>query len=243
MLPEKANATEATDLAHALDAATRSVKAREDGETKRREDEAATRKKSDAMRRLAGELGERYSPARTKLDAYQVYHDRQREAVARLRGLDLGELMASGRGLLFYGTVGTGKDHLLAAMLYQAAWKHDASCRWVNGLEVYGAFRDRIDTHQRDEDYFRQLWEPQVLAISDPVPPVGNPSAWDTSNLYRLIDRRYRAMKSTWASMNTSSEADSDAKLTEPVFDRLREGAEVFACFWPSFRERRRVEP
>ena len=41
-----------------------------------------------------------------------------------MRALDLPSIVARGAGLIFYGPVGTGKDHLLAVMLYQAAGKH-----------------------------------------------------------------------------------------------------------------------
>jgi hypothetical protein len=78
------------------------------------------------------------------------------------------------------------------------------------------------------------------LAISDPIPPVGEPTAWNLGQLYRLLDRRYRDLKQTWVTLNALSIEDADAKLSAPMFDRLREDAELFACFWPSFRERRK---
>ena len=37
------------------------------------------------------------------------------------------------------------------------------------------------------------------------MPPVGNLSAWDVGNLYRLLDRRYRAMRPTWVSKSQMS--------------------------------------
>jgi hypothetical protein len=46
-------------------------------------------------------------------------------------------------------------------------------------------------------------------------------------------------MKSTWVSLNANSPEEADAMLSAAVFDRLREGAELFGCFWPSFRERK----
>ena len=150
----------------------------------------------------------------------------------------IGEFVTSSRGLVLLGTVGTGKDHLLAALLYAAA-RSGHSARWVNGQEVFGQFRDRIDTGKADEQHFRELCAPAVLGISDPIPPVGQAGAWDLGNLYRLLDRRYRAMKATWVTINAQSADDADAKLSEPVFDRLRDGAEIVTCCWPSYRERR----
>jgi hypothetical protein len=64
------------------------------------------------------------------------------------------------------------------------------------------------------------------------------PTDWSTSQLFRLFDNRYRNLKSTWATINALSIEDADEKLSAPVFDRLRDNAELFPCFWPSFRER-----
>jgi DNA replication protein DnaC len=190
---------------------------------------------------VAKDLGRRYSHERIgDLARYQVYHVDQHATVERLRGLlgDFPTMVKEGRGLLFYGMVGTGKDHLLACALYHAA-AIGTDCRWVNGQEVYGQFRDRMDTGQREEELFAKFFKPTVLAISDPIPPVGDPSAWNVAQLYRLLDRRYREMKSTWVSLNAVSLEDADAKLSSPVFDRLQECCELFPCFWPSFRERK----
>ena len=192
------------------------------------------------MERLAADLGDRYSPRAATLETFGVYHANQRpviDGLLRLRDT-LAEHVRVGAGIVLYGTVGTGKDHLLAAMLYAAA-ALPTTTRWINGQELFGSFRDRIDTGQRDEDQFRELCAPQVLGISDPIPPVGQPGAWDVGNLYRLLDRRYRSCKSTWVSLNAGSVEDADDKLSQPVFDRLRDGAEIFRCFWPSYRERK----
>lgn len=191
------------------------------------------------LSRLANLLGPRYAPELVRLDRFEVYDKRQAPILERLLELvpKLRELAELGEGLVFFGATGTGKDHLLAAMLYAAA-KCGIACSWLNGQDLYGTFRDRMDTGEREEDLIRQLAGPQVLAISDPIPSVGQPSPYNLMQLYRLLDRRYRALKSTWVSMNALSVEDADAKLSAPVFDRLRESAQLFPCFWPSYRER-----
>lgn len=194
----------------------------------------------ETVKDLSKVLGPRYSASRCGLKTFDLYHLDQKPVLARLQALEpkLVEFVQRGQGLIFLGSVGTGKDHLMASMLHAAA-EAGLRCSWVNGQEIFGQFRDRIDTGQRDEDYFRQLTLPAVLGISDPIPPVGSPSAWDINNLYRLVDRRYCACKSTWISLNAESTDEADRKLSEPVFDRLRESAEIFNCFWPSYRERK----
>ncbi len=207
--------------------------------------EYAARKTRLRVHNLALQLGARYSPARVSLDRFRIYHDAQKPVLDRLRALAprLVELVGQGRGLIFFGPVGTGKDHLLAALLYAVAEAivEEKPCHWVNGQEVFGQSRDRMKADLLEGELIQELARPQVLAISDPVPAVGELSAWNVGLLYRVLDRRYREMKATWASLNALSVEDADAKLSAPVFDRLREGAELFPCFWPSWRERRAV--
>lgn len=188
--------------------------------------------------RLAQQLGERYSPRRCSLDTYEVYDAKQKPVVARLKALDLSALVESGCGVMLYGSIGTGKDHLLAAMLYSAAAAGVDPIAWTNGQEVFGAFRDGIDSGKAESTLLAELSAPSLLAISDPIPPRGQPSAWNVQQLYRLLDRRNRSMKSTWVTLNAMSPEDAEAKLSGPVFDRLAEGAVKLPCFWQSHRER-----
>lgn len=191
--------------------------------------------------KLRDDLGGRYDFARVQLEHYEVYHDQQTSVLARLNRLTprLPEIVKAGCGLIFLGTVGTGKDHLLAAMLYLAAGRHELKARWLNGQEFYGTLRDRMDSGRSEDEFLRRWTEPVILGISDPTPAVGRPSPWNLLQLGRLIDRRYRALRSTWITLNAVSVEEAEEKLTSPVFDRLKEGAEIFTCDWPSYRERR----
>ncbi len=195
------------------------------------------------VRALADCLGKRYGPDMARLDTFLAGTPEQKSVLARLRAFvqALPEHVATGRGLLLYGLVGTGKDHLLAAALYESA-RLGYSTRWVNGQEIYGRFRDAIDGGQRESDILAELTGPQVLGISDPIPPVEKPTPYNLQQLYRLLDKRYREMKCTWVSLNAVTPEDADAKLSAPIFDRLRDGAELVRCFWPSYRERSRLK-
>lgn len=211
-------------------------------------DREAREKERDAKQRLAhlaGRLGKRYTPALASLDSFKLYHVKQRDAIATLRGFvaDIAGAVKEARGLVLFGTVGTGKDHLLAAMLYAAA-NAGYGCHWMNGQEIFSKFRDGMDTGERESSLMASFVTPQVLGISDPIPPVFDPSkpnAWRAELLYRVLDARYRDCKPTWVSLNAKSPEDADSKLSEPVFDRLQHNAEFVPCFWPSFRERKGV--
>lgn len=205
-----------------------------------REHEKTSRERTYAIGHLANQLGPRYAPERCDLAKYEIYHDKQKDALATVKKIGDGieTLIGNAGGVIFYGPIGTGKDYFLAWLMYQAITT-GASCRWINGQEIFGNFRDRMDTGQRDEDFFRELATPRVLGISDPIPPMGQPGAWDIGNLYRLLERRYRAMKCTWVTINAMTLEEADDKLSGPIFDRLRHEAISVPCFWPSYRERK----
>lgn len=208
-------------------------------EMSKHEQARAERDKLLAVDALERSMGKRYSERATDLGNYQIYHAEQKNVLVRIKDFldDLEAHVQLGHGLMFFGPVGTGKDHLLAACLYVAV-RHGMTCHRVNGQDFYGSFRDAMDGKVSESDVLRPLIEPQILAISDPIPPIGEPTAWNTMQLYRLLDRRYCNTKPTWVSLNAPSPAEAEAKLSSPVFDRLRHGAEIIKCFWPSFRQR-----
>lgn len=202
----------------------------------RREQESKTKK---ATSNLAGDLGKRYTPREACLQKFQVYHPSQTEVLNKLKGINLAELIDRGGGLIFLGPVGTGKDMLAAALMYQTIHAHQRTCRSINGREWFGKVRDSIGSAQLEEGLVNPLFLPDVLTISDPVSSSGQDlTGWQMDCLYRVINGRYKHRRSTWITLNAASIEDADKKLSAPVFDRLLEQSVVLQCFWPSHRER-----
>lgn len=199
------------------------------------------RRRADQVAELSHTLGKRYSPDRVQIEGFEVYDAKQTPIIAAVKKIasELPTLVANGESLIWYGPVGTGKDHMMAYLLYVAAG-HGIDCKWVNGVQVYSTIRDRIDSGRLESELLNELARPTVLAISDPIPPARKPSDFNVEQLYILMDRRSRDAKSTWVNFNAASENDAYEKLSAPVFDRLRDGARIFPCFWPSYRERRK---
>ena len=201
---------------------------------------ARARHAAAALATLTRDLGKRYSPERASLDTYHVICPEQSEALRKARAIaaDLDGLVKRGEGIVFFGAVGTGKDHLQAALLYEAA-RLGHSCRYVNGQELCGRLRGAIGGNGSEEKIIAELTTPQILAISDPTPPTGELNAWRTEFIYRLVNARYCGLKSTWATINAAEPSEIDEKLSAPVWDRLQEAATLIPCFWPSHREKR----
>jgi len=188
---------------------------------------------------LKAQLGDRYSPDLVALDKFRVYDPsgRQAAALASMREFiaNMEAVLRETRGLVLYGSVGTGKDHLLAAALYHVA-SAGIPAAWGSGEQIYLRIRDSMDSGEREEKILDTWLRPVVLGISDPVTPNGALSEWDARVLARLLDCRYRALRPTWLTMNAKDEADAKAILTPLIWDRFQEAAEIIHCYWPSFR-------
>lgn len=141
-----------------------------------------------------------------------------------------------GGNVILYGPPGTGKDHLLVALMREAC-KAGMSVVWVNGMKLFERRRDAIDTDIRERDILAEFSGPDVLAISDPVPPWGDLEKGQAEFLFRLIDRRYRDMKPVWVTANVADGKDAEKRIGAQVIDRLRDGGLALECRWPSYRK------
>jgi DNA replication protein DnaC len=186
-------------------------------------------------RKLAEDLGKRYAPDRVTLDNYELYHPEQERVLARLRKIaaDIGNFVKEGRGLILWGTVGTGKDHLLAATMYAAAGK-GFSCRWTSGHDYYAACRNPSPAEYLDLKNYESA---HVLGISDPAAVAGQTTDWSLQQLYRVVDNRNREMQPTWITINAQEVGDIAPAIGDAAWSRLQERAEVLRCMWEDYRE------
>lgn len=123
------------------------------------------------------------------------------------------------------------------ASLLRAAIDADLSIAWKNGMDLYGDVRDRMDTNASEASLIRELAKPDILAISDPVPPWGPLSQHQGATLFRIIDRRYRDGKAMMVTINAADSKESEVKVGAAIVDRLKERSMPVFCYWPSYRE------
>lgn len=203
-------------------------------------EEIKQRKIAAMLGSLNASLGQRY--AGCTLDNFQVSCPQQAEVIARLRGLipELASMAKEGRGLIFSGRCGTGKDHLAAAMLRLCATEHEIPAAAVNARILAGLPFDQADGLIAEltsgkhvgGDIFTPA--PRVLLVSDPAP--STPFAVD--RLMRLLEARYAKLLPTWLTLNSSSREEANAALGPAMFGRFSDGAEIFLCQWPDWRQR-----
>ncbi len=194
-------------------------------------------------------IGRRY--ADSELENFRVTTDQQRKVVDALMDYDahLVDRVLACSGVVLYGPSGTGKDHLLVGLAKQAI-RRGFRVEWVNGPELFAKFRKYMKDREGDEWLIEKYGQGKVygegtpsrglshvLIVSDPVPARGELSEFNTENLWRVIDARYRANLITWTTMNVGSGEEAEARLGVSIVDRLRDGALSLFCNWPSYRK------
>lgn len=195
----------------------------------------------DERRRIfVGQFGRRY--ANCTFDSFRIADEgslaaRQRAVLDSLQAYagDMRRNVSNGFGVVLYGPSGTGKDHLLTAMLIRA-FDDGAKIKWINGMDFFADVRDRISDSLSEQELVRGLVEPDILAISDPLPPTGPVSPFQAQVLFRVLDRRYREMKPVLATMNVKNGEEAADRLGISVAERLKDRSLTLHCNWPSYR-------
>jgi DNA replication protein DnaC len=142
-------------------------------------------------------------------------------------------------GMVLFGPVGTGKDHLAFAAVGQALVDHDVvfSAHWLYGRDFFGTVRDRIDSHDSEATLLRRLESIDVLVVSDPLPPFGDLTPFQADTFYRLVEARYARRKITICTLNVATDDEADRRLGAATWDRLCHRSWKMHCCWPSFRQ------
>lgn len=199
------------------------------------------RAREEALRALWAHRGKRYESCR--LDTFQLHGtpaEQKRQAdvlgATRTYQLYLPANIEGGVGILLTGREGTGKDHLLAALMRTAVLA-GRSVRWISGAVLRSLSRDAIRDNASERMLLNQYIRPDVLVLSDPMPIQGPLTQHQRETLYDIIDARYNHLRPTWASLNAISREEADAALGSKIVGRLRDRALSLVCDWQSFRK------
>lgn len=195
-----------------------------------------------AVRRLSIDAGPRYAECTLESFVADAAKPAERQlqlaAVDRLRAFcsEIVPMTKQGHGLVLYGPEGTGKDHLMVACL-KAALAAGLTARLVFGVDLYAQWRDEIDKKVIESQAMAEWLRPDILAISDPLPPIGELSEHQAAKLMALIHGRYRQCRPTWCTLNVAGAIEASKRLTAQITGRLRDGSLSLACNWPSHRK------
>lgn len=147
----------------------------------------------------------------------------------------IGDRIREGVGLVLFGTVGSGKDHL-AISVCKHAIKAQFTAGWINGQRWFAEIRDAMDTDKTERGILGKVANPDLLVLSDPLPNAGELTAYQATWLYRLADARRAAGKPTIVTVNVADDDEADRRLGEATWDRLCDSAVKIKCNWPSYR-------
>lgn len=180
--------------------------------------------------------GARYRGCR--LENFQSTTVYQKRAIEMIReyGHSLKDRQEAREGLVMYGPVGTGKDHLAYALAIYAA-SQGVNTKWFNGQEWFGSIRDAIDSSRSESSIIDEIERPDLLVISDPLPPIGDLTQHQATMFYRAIESRYAEGKLTITTINVADDKEADRRMGAPTWDRLCHGAWKIHCCWASFRK------
>lgn len=153
-----------------------------------------------------------------------------------------------GRGLIFFGDVGTGKSHLAAAII-QHIMKENHLGLYVTVSELVRLVRDtwNRDSESTERQIIRKFVYTDLLVIDEVGKQYGTES--EESILFDVLDGRYREKMPTVLMGNISTEVkprpkfgdkqmnDLEYFLGERTADRLREINTGVVFDWESYRK------
>lgn len=142
-------------------------------------------------------------------EAYKPATQEQAQALKKAR--DFGQLWPAARGLVLSGPVGTGKTHLLAAILKQLCIERGVRASYVEISLLYATIRRGFAEGKSGGEIIGPLSKIELLAIDELGKGRGSPFELET--LDELIARRYNAGKVTLFATNFSLRAPEEKAM------------------------------
>jgi DNA replication protein DnaC len=188
------------------------------------------------------QIGKRY--VRCRLDTFRCDGE---NAAAKQKAVDqcreyvnqFADHYEAGRSLVVIGPKGTGKDHLVSAVVREIARRlgKPGAVIFRDGLTLYSEFKSAFDQVGSQDAIVAKYVAPKLFAVSDPVPPSGPLSNYDQQIILRIIDGRYRECRPIAVTVNCATRAEMATRMGAQATDRLFDCAIVVPCNWPTFRE------
>ncbi len=177
--------------------------------------------------------------AQCRLHNFDATRLDQQAAIAALREYSesMPQRLENAEGIVLYGPVGTGKDHLAVSLAGIAVEKYDQRAMLINVQDWFGSIRDGISEDRAERGLIREIAAPDVLILSDPLPPIGQLSQHMATMLYRAVEQRDCRGKATWVTVNVANDKEADERFGAATWDRLCHRAWKINCSWPSYRK------
>lgn len=173
------------------------------------------------------------------LDAYELHSgkhaDEQRQVLERMRGMvaRIRDVVDGGYQVIWFGSVGTGKDHFACCALLAAA-RLGYPVRWLPARDYYDECAAAFSEGRTQHEVYREWSRPRVVCISDPVFDDAKTN-WQ-EYLNRLVRRRYDAGRPTWVTCNVADPDRARELFGADVWSRLTHKGVLIRCRWEDYR-------
>ncbi len=147
---------------------------------------------------------------------------------------NLDKNLASGRGLVLYGNVGTGKSHLAFAVHNEAKKRGYASVFSPITTIIDKLDKARVDGKEAEFDLLELLKIADLLVLDDVGVEVKRELS--AKRIYDVISGRYNLNKATIITTNLSNQDELVSWLGARVFDRLLETCSFVKLSGSSYR-------
>lgn len=187
------------------------------------------------LRLLTASVGADYADC--TLANYDTPRDDQAAALRSLHEYlaDLAGHISAGDGIVLFGPVGTGKDHLLVGCAKEAINAgHLVTYRY--GPELFGECSSAASKGKSWDAVVQAMIRAEILILSDPVVSGDNRTSW-LETLTQIYDGRMRERRPTWTALNVSNGEDAAKLFGAPLYDRMRHKALRIHTNWPSGRK------
>lgn len=192
---------------------------------------------------LTRKLGDALIPLRfqgSTLDNYRVERIEQRQALDLCRNYvaTFDKMLDEGRCMVLIGKPGTGKTHLGAAIANELLLKTSRTAVYRTVGAVLQAIKATFDrkSERTESDILSSLVNPNLLVLDEIGVSKENPSDFELTTLFAIINGRYENRRPTVVISNLSGQQLPGA-MGERCVDRLREGGLIVVPFnWESQR-------
>jgi DNA replication protein DnaC len=161
------------------------------------------------------------------------------------------------RGFVLYGPVGTGKTHLMVAVLRHLLLEKGVPSRFIEFTHLLSEIKQQFDAGKGESEIMAPLAEIEVLAIDELGK--GRNTPWQLSIIDEIISKRYNRGLTTLFTTNyplREPKIDANApdakikqqmtqetlveRVDERIFSRLHEMVDFLELDAPDYRKRKR---
>jgi len=135
------------------------------------------------------------------LETYKPKNNSQEKAVETIREYIQKKKYKGGEGLVLFGIPGTGKTHLLIAIMWECA-KAEKTVKYMTAEDFFIHMRNSISLGGELE-YLKTIIKPDVLILDD-LHCISEEESYQYRQLWWVLDKRYFYKRATLTASNKS---------------------------------------